>query len=78
MTPRVDEEGQGEADTGKDQAQAKFVRKVLDEKFKEIDNFLGKKVMKSILMLQQETNLRLDSIERGTYDTRETIRRDTM
>lgn len=50
MTPEVDEDGGqgGEVDTGKDQAQARYVRKVLDEKFKEIDNFLGKKVMKGL------------------------------
>jgi len=50
ITPRVDEV-EGEADTGKDQATLRFVRKALDEKFKEIDNFLGKKVMKSLLDL---------------------------
>mmetsp|Transcript_17994 Transcript_17994/g.24133 ORF Transcript_17994/g.24133 Transcript_17994/m.24133 type:complete len:119 (+) Transcript_17994:2749-3105(+) len=77
ITPRVDED-QGDADTGKDQANMRLIRKALDEKFKEIDNFLGKKVMKNLLDLGQETGARLDVIERGAYDTRDAIKRDTM
>lgn len=34
--------------------------------------------MKSITDLQLETHTRLDVIERGTFSTRESIKRDTM
>ena len=77
VTPRVDEE-QGDADAGKDQANMRLIRKALDEKFKEIDNFLGRKVMKSLNDLSVETGTRLDSIERGSFDTREAIKRDSL
>lgn len=77
VTPRVDEE-QGDVDAGKDQANMRLIRKALDEKFKEIDNFLGRKVMKSLNDLSVETGTRLDSIERGSFDTREAIKRDSL
>ena len=56
----------------------RLIRKALDEKFKEIDNFLGRKVMKNLNDLSVETGTRLDSIERGSFDTREAIKRDSL
>ena len=56
----------------------RFLKKALDDKFKEIDNFITKKVVKRLTGYQQETSDRLDGIERSTYDTRDTIKRENM
>ena len=76
MTPRVDESQGGEIDSGKEQANFRQVKKTIDDKFKAIDNLISRKVMKSIGELQRETNTRLESIEIGSIETRETIRKD--
>ena len=65
-------------DTGKDQGNIRIIRKTLDDKFKEIDNYLARKVMTPLLSLTQETGTRLDGIERSTYETRDSIKRDSV
>ena len=56
----------------------RLIRKTLDEKFREIDNYLARKVMTPLLALTSDTGQRLEVIERSTYDTRDAIKRDSV
>jgi len=83
ITPRVEEEGidgdnDGRGSGGKDQANVRLMRKALDEKFKQIDNFLSRKVMKSLVDMSHDTSSRLDMIEKSSYDSQESIKRDAV
>ena len=51
-------------------------RKV-DERFKAIDTFLNKKVLKSLVDLSTETGSRLDQLEQNHKYNQDTINKDT-
>ena len=43
-----------------------MIRKNLDAKFKDLDNFLNKKVMRNLQDLTNEVRERLDGVERNS------------
>merc|ERR1719237_955152 len=54
----------------------RFLRKSLDYKFKEIDNFITKKVITKVVGYKQEISERLDGIERSALDTKDTLKKE--
>lgn len=53
------------------------IRKVLEDRFREIDTFLNKKVLKGLVDMNTETGVRLEQLEHTTIAIQETIKKDT-
>ena len=53
------------------------IRKVLEDRFREIDTFLNKKVLKGLVDMNTETGVRLDQLEHTTIAIQETIKKDS-
>ena len=56
----------------------KFMKKALDERFKEIDSLLNKKVLKNLIDLGSVTTARLDGMEKGNYILQDRLRKDML
>ena len=70
ITPRDNEEDDDDPSAGgggNDQVNSRGLRKIIDEKFKEIDAFLNKRVLKNLMDLSTDTGTRLDQLERGNF-----------
>lgn len=78
LTPADEQDQDNDAEAGEESSTTvRMMRKTLDE-IKQINNFLGKKVMKTIIENRNDTSTRLDSIEKSGYETRSSIQRDTI
>ena len=64
ITPKDNEDDDEDAtesgDRGKSHASTTGLRKIIDQKFKEMDAFMNKKVLKNLMGLSTDTGTKLD------------------
>ena len=79
MSPREDDEEDDDDRVGSNETtgNSRAVRKALDERFREINSFLNKKVLKSLVDMSTETGIRLDQLDHTTFAMQDSIKRDT-
>ena len=54
------------------------VQEVVDEKFKDLDNFLNKNMMKILQDLQEEMRLRMQEIDKSAQSRHENSKKDLL
>ena len=50
----------------------------VDQRFKEVDAFMNKKLYRGLIELSTETGTRLEQIERGSFAMQDSLKRDTQ
>ena len=78
MSPREDDEEDDDDRVGSNETTGnpRALRKALDERCREINSFLNKKVLKSLVDMSSETSIRLDQLDHTTFAMQDSIKRD--
>ena len=78
VTPREDDvDDEGDVSGGGKDFGGRAMRKAMDDKFKDLDALLKKRVLKSLIEMGNDTGNRLDQLEHTTMAITETLKRDS-
>ena len=53
-----------------------FVIKAMDSKFKDLDNFLNRKLLRSFQDFSSEQRVRLDTLEKSTFEVQSSLKKE--